>query len=84
MLTKVCGSGLLVPKHEASKDCPYVLRLPLLYVAFWNALCQGKPVEELYQAQQIFSRKPLEECKEAVDRFLGDLRDKGFLIAVED
>lgn len=84
VLTKVCGSGLLVPNRQASEFCPAVLRLPLLHVAFWSALCQGKSVEELYQIQQVLGKKSFEESKQSIDQFIKLLCDNGFLIAVEE
>lgn len=84
VVTKVCSSTLLVPNREASEHCPYVLRLPLLYACYWQAVSLGRPMETLYEGHALFTHKSEEECRQEVDRFLADLCEKGFLIAEED
>ena len=84
VLTKVCGTSLLVPNRAASEFCPYVIRLPFLPAGDWQALGNGKTVEMLYQGHSILKQISLEEAKAEVDKELASLCEKGFLIRVED
>lgn len=84
VLTKVCGASLLVPNREASEFCPYVIQLPFLTAADWQALGNGRTVEMLYKGHMILRKMTMEEAAAEVDSELAVLCDKGFLIRVED
>lgn len=84
VLTKVCGTSLLVPNREASEFCPYVIQLSFLPAADWQALGNGKTIEMLYEGHRILRRISKEEAIEEVDAELSTLCDKGFLIRIED
>ena len=84
VLTNVCGASLLVPNREASVFCPYVIRLPLLWIIAWKALQKGDPIETICKALSILSNKSEEEAKIKLDEFLEKMSEKGFLIQEED
>lgn len=83
VLTKVCGSYLLVPTRQASEHCPYIIRLTLLWVIAWNVLSKGDSIDAICKAHMILTKKPEDEVRKKIDVFLKALCDKGFLIAEE-
>ena len=84
VLTKVCGTSLLVPNREASTLCPYVIRLPFLWASTWKALQKGDSIETICKAHSILTHKSEEEAGNNLDDFLKEMCEKGFLIQVED
>ena len=83
VLTKVCGASLLVPTREASEACPHIVRLPGLLALEWKALADGKKLEDLYRAHEIFKHISHEEAVKQLDAAMATLCEKGFLIAEE-
>lgn len=84
VLTKVCGTSLLVPDRRASEYCSYVLPMPYLYAAHWKALEKGSSLEQIIQAHGILTKKPDAECRAEIEKLFSGLCDKGFLIMEDE
>ena len=84
VLTKICGSLLLIPTRAASEACPHILRLSFISAICWEMIGNGKPIDDIYRVYAILSKKPPEDVHSVVDGILGDLSARGYLITVED
>lgn len=84
VLTKICGTRLLVPDRQASEFCPYVIRLTLLWASTWEALQKGNSLEKICKAHSILTHVSEEEAKIKLDVFLAKMTEKGFLIQEEE
>lgn len=84
VMVRICGENLLVPTREASEACPHVILLPLMAAALWEELEKGRDAERLSLVFQKLSKKPKEEVDRRIEALLVDLKEKGYVLKVED
>lgn len=82
--TKICGVWVLIPSREAFDHCRTIQRLPLLWAATWDAICQGTPMEKSVEVHQILTKKTPEETRARIEAFCQELCKKGFLMEVPE
>lgn len=80
VLTEICGEQFLIPTRAASEFCPYLVKANLFVTIIWGMVGNDQPVEKIYDAFQMLSRKPEDVVQKFVDRLLASLCKKGILV----
>lgn len=83
-LVSICGMPVLVPTRAAYEHCRQIQKIPLMWAILWEALSQGKPLDQVVEANCILTRKSEAEVRQKLDGICRALCEKGYMVETEE